>query len=234
MGVELNVSFDTGRDVSISSTDYSIYCGLLADRHDDIFKLRAKVFSEELNWVPSTSREKDPYDQYASHVSVYSGQQLQGVLRILGCDLPWMIQKEFQNLAALDIYRRIGAASCEVTRLAVRKSQRKHRFHNGSLVSDLLYQGLFAYCVLNDIRYVYMVVSTSVLRALRFSGLPCKQITEPVQMSDGVIAVSACLDWDEFVEVNLRSRPELAAAYMDTLKQAQLGHQELDSVLTNS
>lgn len=231
MGLELDVVSHTGRDLTISGNDYSILAGH-QEKNEDIYRLRAKVFFQELNWVPSTSREIDAYDQYAVHISVYSQQQLVGVLRILDSGLPWMLQNEFHRLAPSDLEKRKNSSSCEVTRLAVRKSERKTRFQNGSTISDLLYQGLFTYCMLNDLRRVYMVVSTAVLRALRFSGLPCREVSSPVSMPDGVVAVSACLDWSEFVEGNMNKKPGLVAGYMSALKQAQL-YQHTDVGLVN-
>lgn len=217
---------DSTKEFLLERDGYTIQCGLGSEKIKDIYRLRAQVFYQELNWVPPTEFETDNYDRNAVYVTVYEKEVLLGVLRILGADTDWMLQKEFHLLAPKDMNKHKNNSGCEVTRLAVRKICRSTKIGEGLSVADALYQGLFTYCMLNNCRHVYMVVSTIVLRALRLSGLPCREMASPIRMSDGVLAVAACLDWNLFVEQNSLHRPQLLANYIDTLKQVQTNQAE--------
>ena len=78
---------------------------------------------------------------------------------------------------------------------------RGRRLANGRRVCDLLYKAAYAYCRLHEIRYLYMVVSDIVLEHMLRSGLPCREISAPRQMSDGVRAVTVVLDWNRVREI---------------------------------
>jgi hypothetical protein len=64
------------------------------------------------------------------------------------------------------------------------------------------------YCRANGIRYLYMVVSDIVLAHMQRSGLPCRELSAPRRMPDGVRAAVGVLDWDR-----IRRTPTLADWY---------------------
>jgi N-acyl-L-homoserine lactone synthetase len=132
-----------------------------------------------------------------------------------------MLENEFKML--LDNAATIIKTSnvCEVTRLTVSKAARRKRV-DGEKIADAIYQGLFIHCFLSGIRHVYMVVSVQVLRALRFSGLPCEAITRPKTMEDGVVAVVALLDWDKFRSLNEVKNPERRNEYIKLLGSVEM------------
>jgi hypothetical protein len=68
-------------------------------------------------------------------------------------------------------------------------------------VCDLIYKAAYVYCRSNGIRYLYMVTSDIVGELMRRSGLPCRAISAPSQMPDGVRAVTAVLDWNRIREI---------------------------------
>ncbi|MDH5325266.1 MAG: GNAT family N-acetyltransferase [Gammaproteobacteria bacterium] len=219
MQLQIDAQLGLLRDYTYTGSEYTVKCGLMREHWDDIFRLRARVFFEELNWVPPTKRERDSYDQFAAYVAAYEKDYLLGTLRIIGPDQPWMLQNEFSMLLPEAATKLKQNNCCEVTRLAVDKIHRASRFTDGWSIADVLYQGLFSCCMLNNYRYVYMVVSVSVLRALRLSGLPCERIAAPQRMADGVWAVAACLDWQTFMVQVSQKSPRMLNAYMDMFKQ---------------
>ena len=205
----------------IEKSSYQIKCGPTQDELRAIFRLRAQVFCEELKWVGPMPLETDEYDNCASYIAINKTKHLMGTLRILDHTENWMLEKQFRGLAPDDLVAAKTQDSCEVTRLAVSKACRNIKFEKNASIADALYQGLFVYCISNNIRYVYMVVSTTILRVLRMSGLPCEPISKPQQMEDGVIAVSAKLDWNKFIEVNSLNHSTRLRAYFDALNKAQ-------------
>ncbi len=72
-----------------------------------------------------------------------------------------------------------------------------------------LLKGLYHWCIGRNIRYIYTVVETKVLRLLCAKGYPCKSIGNPVTMPDGIEAAAVVLDWKTFETVNEQLRPEM-------------------------
>jgi len=187
-------------------------------RNDELlesYRLRHKIFSEELRWVPQnkTGKEVDKYDLDAVPFGVYSATgKLHAYLRLIQTDKPFMLEEIFGCLVGMDHELRKEAATAEISRLCVSPSTRDKGIAGNfgtHRISMLLYKGVYMWCRIEGIRFLYLVVEKRIFRLLRISGFPCNQIGEAVKMPDGVDAVAAIMDWDEFEDVNVISRPEL-------------------------
>lgn len=207
---------------TLQHDDYLIKCGLTKLERESIYELRADVFCDELGWVPpqANATEFDEFDKTVIDISVYTDTTSIACLRLHPYWGGWMINTVFKSLLPADMENLKTPETCEVSRLAVRKEFRRHRFADNSEPVDALYRGLFSFCLLNHIRYVYMIVSKQVFRVLRHRGLPCQRIGAPKIMDDGVIALAARLDWVEFMQTNQQLNPQRFTRFFDALQRA--------------
>jgi N-acyl-L-homoserine lactone synthetase len=174
-----------------------------------LHRLRADVFCRELRWVGCRNDpvERDEFDGAAAHIVVVDpAGEVAATLRLIPGDARWMLDEVFRNLVAgRAILRRSDAA--EASRLAVAKRARGagSRLDNGRRLADVVYKAAYVFCILHHIRYVYMVVSDTVLRHMSGAGLPCIPIAPPTVMPDGVSAVPVVLDWERLVNGAIRA-----------------------------
>ncbi|UJX41727.1 GNAT family N-acetyltransferase [Desulfovibrio sp. JY] len=184
--------------------------------HDDAievaYRLRHKVFAEELGWVHQSKQrlERDAYDKGAEHFGVFRGEKLLSYLRLVSPPC-YMLDTDFSNLVSTKHKLRKMNDTREVSRLCVSMDERDTKVNTaiGSVgVSMLLYRCVYRRCVEINVRYLYLVVEYKVFRLLKMFGFPCKCVGEPTRMPDGVIAVAAIMDWREFEDTNERKRPD--------------------------
>lgn len=215
---------DSTHFFNINYGDYSIFCGFTPQQCIEAYKLRSETYCNELRWVKKnkTGLEKDRVDGKAIDIGVFKGDELVAYLRCLPPTSLWMINKEFIQISDKKKATIQSPNSCEATRLLVKKTYRRHQFANGNTPADALYQGLFAFCQLNHYRFVYMTVSSFVLRTLINRGLPCTATSEERVMDDGVITVNGVLDWEKFVEKQSINTGLRKMLYINTLQQAAL------------
>ncbi len=181
----------------------------------EAYRLRHRVFCDELRWVaPSkTGQETDGYDENAAFVGVYdSSARLVAFLRVLLPGHRFMIEREFRCLLGPAHVIRKARDTAEVSRLCILPEARDLRA-GGNFgiygVTMLLYKGLYLWCCLNGIRYLYLVVDRAVLRMFRSRGFPCEPVGEPARMSDGCVAVAAMLDLRKGESDNRVNRPSM-------------------------
>jgi N-acyl-L-homoserine lactone synthetase len=212
--------------------DYAIKCGFTNVDKGSIYQLRADVFCDELGWVrpQQDATEYDEFDEAVINISVYSQSTPIACLRLHPYWSGWMINTIFKDLLPSELDNLKTPETCEVSRLALKKEFRRHRFADGSEPVEALYRGLFSFCMLNHIRYVYMIVSKQVFRALRYRGLPCQQIGTPKKMDDGVVALAAKLDWVDFMQTNQQTNPERFTRFFDALHRASDSVEAIDQV----
>jgi N-acyl-L-homoserine lactone synthetase len=167
-----------------------------------VSELRAEVFCRELGWAgsPQDQTERDEFDDDSTHIAVLGERsEVIGSVRVIPSQAPWMLDTVFSGLAPANrIAKQADAA--EASRLAVHRRWRGRRLQNGMRACDLVYKAAYVYCRINGIRYLYMVTSDIVLEHMQRSGLPCREITTPKQMPDGVRATTAVLDWNLICE----------------------------------
>lgn len=164
---------------------------------DEIFRLRARVFCAELAWVgnPTDTHEIDEFDDHSTSIAVIDAhEKLVATLRLTPPGEPWMLHTYFQHLLVENADLRTQEA-WEVTRLAVAGNARSNAASGEVSAADLLFQGLFQFCVVNNIRFLDMVVSRPIFRYLNRRGLYCDSLSMFANMPDGATAGVAQLDW---------------------------------------
>ncbi|MBU0456482.1 MAG: GNAT family N-acetyltransferase [Gammaproteobacteria bacterium] len=169
-----------------------------------VYRLRHRIFCEELRWVPQKEEglEMDDYDKDAIFFGVFNKQKkLVAFLRLILSNGHFMIEREFFSLVYSRHKIRKARDTVEVSRLCVAPEARDRMItgnfglHN---ISMLLYKGVYHWCIRHDIRYLYLVVEAKIYRLLRIQGFPCRLIGEPKVMPDKVTAVAAIIYWREF------------------------------------
>lgn len=213
---------------NVNYGDYTIVCGFNSKQCTEAYKLRSETYCNELKWVNKnkSGQETDRVDKDAIDIGVFKGDELVAYLRCLPPSSLWMINKEFIQISDNSKATIQSQNSCEATRLLVKKAYRRHRFDNGNTVADALYQGLFAFCQLSNYRFVYMTVSSFVLRTLINRGLPCVATSNERVMEDGVITVNGVLDWKSFTSNENAKTRRRKTYYLSTLQQAMLSNNQ--------
>jgi N-acyl-L-homoserine lactone synthetase len=182
---------------------YRIAWRLTPSELHKVGELRAEVFCRELRWTgsPEDRVERDEFDDDSTHFAVLDEQsEVIGAMRLIKSRAPWMLDTVFSKLASASGITK-GSDTAEASRLVVHPGWRGRRLENGMRVTDLIFKAAYMYCRTNGIRYVYMVTTDIVSDGLRRSGLPCRAISAPWQMPDGVCAVTAVLDLNKIREI---------------------------------
>jgi acyl homoserine lactone synthase len=180
----------------------------------EAYRLRHKIFAEELGWVPRsrTLLERDDYDRNAVAIGVFDEQNtLVACVRLMPPGNRFMIEKEFSSLIGAWHKIRKHNDTAEVSRLCVLPKARNASVRGNfgmHHVSMFLYKGVYQWCARNNVRYVYVVVENKIHRMFMAKGFPCRTAGEPLTMSDGCVAVAAMIDFEELVAVNTLRRPE--------------------------
>lgn len=179
------------------------------------YRLRHKVFAEELGWVPCNQdgREMDDYDSDCVLVGLCAADKLIACLRILLPFQKFMLEKEFKDILG-DHKIQKTKNTIEVTRFcvasAVRKKQVVTKYGKFPIIMALE-RAFYNWCRLNGMDNVYMVVSKNFFRLLNLLGMPCSAIAPAVKMPDGVVALAAISSWTAFERHNEEKRPRLLA-----------------------
>lgn len=166
-------------------------------------KLRAEVFCRELRWVGSddTQMEFDEFDLGAHHLGVIDeSESVVGTLRFLLPTQEWLMERYFSKLLPPNFRFLKQEDTVEVSRMAVNSAMRGLKVTRGRGVADMLYKGIFRYCMEQRKTKAYIVISRAVLKHLRVHRMPVRTIGPEVKMPDGVKAVAAVLDWKKLIE----------------------------------
>ncbi|MGV8075490.1 MAG: acyl-homoserine-lactone synthase [Syntrophobacteraceae bacterium] len=171
----------------------------VSERHL-VHKLRAKTFCQELKWVgsPNDILESDDYDKDAVQIAVFIDGVIAGCIRLQPAGNRWMLDDVFIHLLPLGYPVCRDEDAMEASRLTVSRRFRYKPIHLNRTVMDYLLKGLYLYCRLRGVRYLYMVVSVTAQEYLRRRGFACRNIGSYTVMSDGLIATAALLDWEDF------------------------------------
>lgn len=177
---------------------------------EEAYRLRHKVFSQNLQWVPSSEDEMevDPYDALAISVGLLSGSgRLLGMFRLLSTQGPFMLEKEFRPVLLPGCSLRKEPDTVEITRLTVDPSLNEKGLSSRLML--VLFKGVYQWSIGNNIRYLYMVVEKRFLRILRAIGFPCEPISPAKSLPPaGALSLAAILDWEQFRYESGRKRPE--------------------------
>jgi N-acyl-L-homoserine lactone synthetase len=134
-------------------------------------------------------------------------------LRILPANEKWMLEEYFQDLLPAGTQLHTPDA-CEISRLAIDKQWRHRQIDSDLMVADILYKGVFLYCLSHQIRLCNMVTTEALVEHLRKKRMPINVIGTH-RMADGLLAITAQLDWFSFIDNNARQFPERLAWYLN-------------------
>jgi acyl homoserine lactone synthase len=179
------------------------------------FRLRHEIFAEELRWVEhkSDGMEIDTYDNQTVPFGVFDPyENLCSYMRLILTDQTFMMERDFGFLVSEEHAIRKSSDTAEISRLCVAPFARNtvvsgnFGIHSTSL---LLLKGIFQWCRISGIRFLYAVTEEKVWRLYRVKGFPFKPIGEAYTMPDGIKAVALLMDWEEFIAQNKSKRPQL-------------------------
>lgn len=190
-----------------------------AEELEAAYRLRHEVFCDELKWVPRSpdGLEKDAYDSFSSAIGVFDETGLIiGHVRLTFAPNPFMVEKEFRGLLPEGVVFKKPADSVEVTRLCVR---REIRLNTRSFlkISNLLYKGVYQLSILNNARFLEMVVEKNNYRLLRLTGFPVEVLGGFKTIGEGVEAGVLLLDLRRFEREAGEKKPEFMR-WMSTIQ----------------
>lgn len=170
------------------------------DEQFQAYRLRHKVYTEALRWVPASGedREMDPYDAWATPLGVFSDAgRLVGFSRVLMRPDPFMLESEFRSCLTDHHEIRKSRDTAEITRLTVDPALGEKGLSSRVLLAVI--KGLYHLLIGQEVRYCYMVIEKRFLRVLRALGFPCRPISDGVALPPaGVLSVAALLDLEQF------------------------------------
>lgn len=170
------------------------------EEKEQAYELRHEIFHDELGWVNAfeNRQETDSYDKDCIMIGVYDEKgDLIGTARIIYSNFPMMIEKEFADLVSESHKIRKNRDTFEVTRFGVKKSVRNKVKGMASLA---LYKGLYLFSLINNMRYMYIVVDRVMMFNLKIKGVPCKRLGHIKKNPDGCRSMGAIVDLREFEE----------------------------------
>ncbi len=176
-------------------------------------RLRHRIFCDELKWVlhSTNDMESDEYDRNAVFFGVFDeNRNLVSFLRLIMPGRQFMMEKEFLSLVDPGHRIRKERDTAEISRLCVAPEARYyHKAGNFDVhkISLVLFKGVYQWCMLNKIRYLYAVTELKVYRLYCLKGFPYRLIGKPIRMPDGVTVVAVMLDWYAFETMNAVKRP---------------------------
>lgn len=204
----------TTREIVFREGDFLVKTISDDEERIQAYRLRHRVFCEELGWVPrsETLLEIDEYDRCTVLIGIFDQQQaLVACTRLSLRDAPFMIEKEFSSL--ISPWHKVKKnETTEITRSCVRPEHRRLSFPGtfGSYrLSMLSFKGVYHWCLMNHIKYAYIVVESKFYRLLAHS-FPIQLVGTPVVMPDGCMALAAIFDLSEVTSTITANRPDFA------------------------
>lgn len=183
-------------------------------------RLRHEVFCQNLQWVASSpdGLETDEHDPFSMSIGIFSAaEELLGVFRFLPPSRKFMLEHEFAQLLTPGYRVRKERDTAEVTRFTVAPSLRGMGISPGH-ISRLLYKGMYQWSLVNDVRYIYVVVERRFWRALVIAGYPYEPIGPVTTLPPAdAESVAAILDWENFRAECRRKR----ATFLDWIQTRQ-------------
>lgn len=162
------------------------------------YRLRARVFCNELRWTPSQQGiDIDAFDSVAEHVVVNGpdGRVCATARMILGSQR-WMLDDVFPELVPAGFSPEWKLRSAEVSRFAVDQEYRCRK-SGPWMLADVLMKGLYLGCRESSVECIQMITSTSMRRFLLSRGYPIRTIGPEKRMPDGVTAVMCLIRWSD-------------------------------------
>ncbi len=158
------------------------------------YKLRHKVFTDELKWVDSEEFEIDRFDEGAEFIGVFFRNNLVTATRIINSNLPWMFDDVFNYLLKEPINK--DAQSIETTRYFVDKKYRRLQKIDGYkfFFSKILQHGVFHYCILKGYNKLYCTLAKMVYTLFKMQGIPVINLNEDIKLAADDAELPALID----------------------------------------
>jgi N-acyl amino acid synthase of PEP-CTERM/exosortase system len=202
-------------DINFCENSFSVQTFSDYERKIQAYKLRHQVFAKTLKWVPEgqDGLEYDEYDMHAVHFGVFNEHnELTSYMRLIMPDNEFMLEK-------IDVFRKLlpkgfvlkKDSTAEISRFCTTPSNRnilvKTQIGDFSQ-SVYLLNGVYHWCSLNNIRYLYAVTEHKIYRLFKSYGFPFKPIDDSFYvMPDGPKIAIIVLDWREFEkELQLKNK----------------------------
>lgn len=129
-------------EIGFTIPGYRSYIAVTQEQKDKAYRLRHKVYSEELKWVPEAAdgREIDEFDEYAAMVCVEDDRgEVIGTIRLVDSRHEWMVDRYFLETISGSIEDIKKRSAVEVSRNAIDlKYRHKNLSECGVTVLDLL------------------------------------------------------------------------------------------------
>ena len=166
----------------------------LSDEREKIqaHQLRHRIFCDELKWVlhSRNDMESDEYDRNAVFFGVFDeGRRLVSFLRLIMPGRQFMMEKEFLSLVDPGHRIRKEQDTAEISRLCVAPEARHDRMSGNfdvHRISLILFKGVYQWCILNKIRYLYAVTEQKVSGLYCLTGFHFRPIGTPERRTDRV------------------------------------------------
>lgn len=181
---------------------------LKSDEIEKAYKLRYKIFHEELKWLPLNTEKGDidKYDKYSIHFGVFNPEKLVTCSRIILPKGNFMIEEVFKDLIPKNYTLRRGKDTVEISRLLI---DQPFRYTNDSeIIKMLLFKTIYHWSLKNRIRFWYMSIEVEYLKSIQ-KIFPCKQIGEIKFYQPGTASTVALLDLREAETFVAKTNPEL-------------------------
>ncbi len=209
-------SFFNADVIHLLSNEYQIYPVVTPELFKASAEIRHTVFCEELGYEPTRIQhiEYDAHDEHATHIILKqrSTNSYVGCARLIHAQhgnvtyrLPF--EDLCQSTADWDLIHKIknsGKKYCEISRLSVLKSQRSDGSKTlkskavgeigTSIATYALYMGMGALARYHDIQYYFALIEYKLYRSIQRSGIPVKQIGDPVEFRGKRIPVLISLE----------------------------------------
>jgi len=156
---------------------------------------RHNIFREELRWALEDTgpAETDRYDESATHFGVFSQSgELVGYCRLILPDTGFMIENEFADLLAPGYQVRKEEDTVEMSRFAIPSHLRGDQ--KGFVIIALLLRCVYAWAIMNRVRYFYGVCTTDHLAFVQTYLSCCEAIGPVYEYQPGVSSAALVFD----------------------------------------
>ena len=208
------------KPIQFNEGEYSVRTLASKGDHLQAFKLRHKVYSERLAWVPSTPEglEIDRFDLYSTSIGLFSGEEkLLGLIRLLPPDHPFMLEVHFVDLVGPDYTIRKEWDTVEITRLTLVSTEESKGL--SACYLKILLKGLYQWSVENNIRYAFMEVEKRFWRILNRLGFLSTPIGRVKRLPPAYAeSMASLLDWENFRSCNRDHQPD----FLEWISKARL------------
>lgn len=158
---------------------------------DEIFRLRAKVFSGRLHWSVTVreGRESDEFDDYdPTYLALVSAQnQVLGSVRLLPMSGPTMIGTVFRHLVD-DLAAAAPGVVVESSRFFV-DTEALAATQEAGHATEMLMNGIITWAAEHHFASIITVTDVRIERLMRRIGIPHSRVSSPQRIGETICVV---------------------------------------------